>query len=687
MSGPLTAAELEALGLAPEKAASLARALAELWREPDVARRWALLTEKVLSPAVPSAVHCALFARNYADWDASCGPAPSWSPTQHDLEHANLRRVMDRVGAQTCDEFAQWAFEDPGRFWLTMVETIGIRFETPPSRGVDLARGSRDPQWLPGARLNIALSCFARPPDAPALITQNEAGRSQKFSTRELEILSHQFAGALAQHGIRPGDAVALVMPLTAEAVVAYLGTILAGAVAVCIADSFAASEVERRLRIAKARLVITQDVVVRAGKTLPLYEKLRSGVMPAMVVAPAAGAVAAALRKEDMTWEAFLASGEPAPAVIADPADTMTLLFSSGTTADPKAIVWPQTAPIKCVVDGFLYQDIHPTDVVTWPTSMGWMMGPWLIFAGMVNRATVALFDGHPASPEFARFVESAGVTVLGVIPSLVTAWNSSGAWGGADEDRADWSRVRLLSSTGECSRPEQMLALSARCGYRPIIEYCGGTEIGGGYLASTVLRPIAPSHFNQAAFGLRLLTFDEAGQAARRGEMYLSGSAMGLSTRLVNGDHDATYYAGAPRDEQGEPLRRHGDEIEALPKGYYRVLGRADDAMNLGGIKVAAVEIEHVLDRHPAVAETAAVAVSDQAGGPARLAVFAVAAGAPGDVSVVQRELQELLRNELNPLFHIWRLEWIDELPRTASNKMMRRRLRDRVQCPSEG
>ena len=675
-----SAAELEALGVERGEATSLADRIAQVWTEPDAVRRWMLLTQDVLTPRLGVAVHRELFARNYADWDASHGPAPAWAPSESDIRQSNLQGVMDRVGAQTSEEFSVWALEDPGRFWSTMVEALAIRFETRPRSGVDFSRGHANLRWLPGARLNIALSCFRKAADAPALIARNEAGRERTLSYGELERLSREFAGALARQGIRTGDAVALVLPLTIEAVAAYLGIILAGAVAVCIAESFAPPEIERRVRIAGARLVVTQDVLVRSGKTLPLYEKLKVASLPPMVVVPSGEANATALRKQDALWDAFLADVQAASAVIGDPSDTITILFSSGTTADPKAILWPHTTPIKCAVDGFLYQDIHPDDVITWPTSMGWMMGPWLIFAGLMNRATVALFDGHPASTPFVNFVESAGVTVLGVIPSLVSAWSSTRVW-----DRADWSKVRLFSSTGECSQPEQMLVLMARSGYRPVIEYCGGTEIGGGYLASTVLRPVAPSHFNQAAFGLRLQPFDDRGRPANRGEVFLSGAAIGLSTQVLNGDHHGTYYAGAPEDESGEPMRRHGDAIEALPQGYFRVLGRADDTMNLGGIKVAAVEIELVLNQHPNILSTAAVAVSDRAGGPGKLVVFAVPRGAPREVEVVQPELQALLKKDLNPLFQIARLEWIEELPQTASNKVMRRLLRDRIKDAS--
>ncbi len=115
-------------------------------------------------------------------------------------------------------------------------------------------------------------------------------------------------------------------------------------------------------------------------------------------------------------------------------------------------------------------------------------MMGPWLIYAGFINRASIAVFDGGPKGVEFTRFVRDAGVTMLGVVPSLVRAWRENASIQGDD-----WRGVQLFSSTGECSHADDMLFLMSRAGYRPIIEYCGGTEIGGGYVCGVVTRPCA--------------------------------------------------------------------------------------------------------------------------------------------------------------------------------------------------
>jgi len=200
------------------------------------------------------------------------------------------------------------------------------------------------------------------------------------------------------------------------------------GAAVVSVADSFAAREIATRLRIAGAKAIFTQDVIRRDTKTLPMYAKIVEAVSPPAVVIPfdTGGPLApgTSLREEDLSWSDFLgdeASFDPASCA---PDETTNILFSSGTTGDPKAIPWSHTTPIKCASDGYYHQDIQPGDVVVWPTSLGWMMGPWLIYATLINRGCIALYEGLPSGRGFAEFVNVAGVGMLGVVPSLVRAW-----------------------------------------------------------------------------------------------------------------------------------------------------------------------------------------------------------------------------------------------------------------------
>ena len=300
--------------------------------------------------------------------------------------------------------------------------------------------------------------------------------------------------------------------------------------------------------------------------------------------------------------------------------------------------------------------------------------MGPWLIYASLINRATIALFDGVPTGREFGEFVQDTGVTMLGVVPSLVRTWRSSGCMEGLD-----WSGIRVFSSTGEPSNGDDYLYLMALAGYRPVIEYCGGTEIGGGYLTGTVVHPSAPTNCTTPALGIDFLILDEAGLPASNGEVFLRPPSVGLSTTLLNQDHHAVYFGDTPQTAGSVPLRRHGDQIEQLPGGGYRIHGRVDDTMNLGGIKVSSAEIERLLNTVAGVAETAAVAVQPAGGGPGLLVIYAVLeATMEIPAEELQARFRQVIRERLNPLFRVHDVVLVDSLPRTASNKTMRRVLR---------
>jgi acetyl-CoA synthetase len=217
---------------------------------------------------------------------------------------------------------------------------------------------------------------------------------------------------------------------------------------------------------------------------------------------------------------------------------------------------------------------------------------------------------------------------------------------------------------------------------GYKPVIEYCGGTELGGGYIGGTMAQPNVPAVFSTPSFGVELVTGLES-EDGDTGEVFLVPPAIGMSTRLLHHDHHAVYYQGTPRGPNGEILRRHGDAMERLAGGYWRAGGRVDDTMNLGGIKVSSVEIERALVGVPGLQETAAVACSPSGGGPSQLWVFAVVnSEADASVEELREQFQSAIRRHLNPLFKIHAVRLIDALPRTASHKIMRRVLRNLVE-----
>jgi acetyl-CoA synthetase len=595
----------------------------------------------------------------------------AWVPTDEVIAAANVTHACRLRGLSSYDELYRWSIEERPAFWEFVAQRLGIRFCRPYSRVLDLSAGVESPEWFVDGTLNLVESCFQAPGEQVAIRYQKVSGRLREISYHDLNALVDRVAHAFGEQGLVPGDAVAIVMPMTLEAVAIYLGVIKAGGVVVSIADSFQPPEIATRLALGQARAVFTQDRAVRAGKRLPLYETVGAANPPrTVVVRENKESSAVALRAGDLDWSDWLShSSVPFPAVPRRPGDTINILFSSGTTGEPKAIPWTQTTPIKAAMDAHFHQNVQAGDVLVWPTNLGWMMGPWLIFASLINRATIGLFYEAPTGRLFGQFVQDAGVTMLGVVPSLVKTWRASRCMEGLD-----WSKLKAFSSTGECSSADDMRYLMTLAPGRPVIEYCGGTELGGGYLTSVVTLPCPAGLFNTPALGTEFVILDEAGRPSDNGELFLIPPSLGFSTRLINGDHHEVYFAGAP---SGPPmLRRHGDQVERLPDGFYRAHGRVDDTMNLGGIKVSSAEIERIALVCAGVREAAAVAVPPPDGGPSLLVLFVVAG--PAAREELRRELQQLLKRRLNPLFKIHDVVVVDALPRTASNKVMRRLLR---------
>ncbi|KFM24179.1 Acetyl-coenzyme A synthetase [Auxenochlorella protothecoides] len=596
----LTMDDLMACKMTAQEAGPTAMRLKEVLEGADalpLPQLWRLVSKHVLHPDLPFPLHVKLYKAAYAGWDGEAqGPPPSWVPDPDAMRDTNIARFMQewkgselwrrlRTGDPTQDWplLQQISFEDPESFWPAVLQRLRIRFHSVPSRVLARHADPDQVSWFPGARLNVAECALAgRDPDRPAVVWAEE-GTPTELHTLSLGALAQRaqhVADALRAAGFQPGTPIAVDMVLTVDALVIYLGCVLAGCVVVSIADSFSAEEIASRLRISAARAVFTQDAIT----------------------------------------------------------------------------------PLRAGADAHFHQDVRPGDVVAWPTSLGWMMGPWLAYAALLNGAAIALFHGAPTGRPFGQFVAAARVNVLGVVPSIVKAWRASGCMQGLD-----WSALRCFSSTGEASAPEDSLWLSARGGYKPVVEYCGGTELGGAFMSCTLVQPQAPSTFSGPVLGSQLVLLARGGglsphgdPARLAGEAALGTPSLGQSQTLLNRDHAAAYHAGMPPGPGGRyGLRRHGDEVERLGGGLYRALGRADDTMNLGGIKTSSAELERAV--------TAGVEGATD-NDPASSKHLAAAA-------------QRAISQRLNPLFRVHRVLVRQALPRNAANKVMRRVLRDEL------
>ncbi|XP_054805647.1 probable acyl-activating enzyme 17, peroxisomal [Prosopis cineraria] len=706
----ITPSDIESLGITREDAASLHQLLKEIVAIHGVGTpaTWQNISKRVLNPHLPFSFHQMLYYACYKNY----GPdPPAWIPEPANAVLTNVGLLLERRGKEflgsaymdpvtSFSDFQKFSVSNPEVYWRTVLHELDVSFSMPPKCILQECTSGETQltypggQWLPEASINLAKNCLninsRRSLDDMVIIWRDELHDDlplHKMTLKELREEVWLVAYALQALGLEKGSSIAIDMPMAVKSVVVYLAIVLAGYVVVSIADSFAAPEISTRLKISKAKVIFTQDLIIRGDKTIPLYSRIVDAESPMAIVIPTRGSgLSMKLRDGDLSWCDFLEGVDSLKGkefmAVEQLAEAFTnILFSSGTTGDPKAIPWTNVTPLKAAADAWCHLDIRKGDVVAWPTNLGWMMGPWLVYASLINGASMALYNGSPLGTGFAKFVQDAKVTMLGVIPSLVRTWKSTNSTAGYD-----WSSIRCFGSTGEASNVDEYLWLMGRAHYKPIIEYCGGTEIGGGFVSGSLLQAQSLAAFSIPVMGCTLFILGNDGYPIPQnvpgmGELALGPLMFGSSSTLLNADHYSVYFKSMPL-WNGKVLRRHGDVFELTSRGYYHAHGRADDTMNLGGIKVSSVEIERICNGVDSnILETAAIGVPPAGGGPEQLVIAVVFKNSNNpspDLHLLRLSFNSALQKTLNPLFKVSRIEPLSSLPRTASNKVMRRVLR---------
>ncbi|XP_047325723.1 probable CoA ligase CCL12 [Impatiens glandulifera] len=704
--------DLVGAGLPAEEAralkASLDDVISRLGFGSDPRDVWREITDRrLLRPSFPHSLHQLVYYAVYSNYDeSSSGPPLYWFPSLYEAEMTNLGRIMETYGPRVLGGsyrnpltsfrlFQEFSVQNAEAYWSFVLKELSIVFHKEPRCILDTS--SQNGTWFPDAIMNIAECCLLpsnhprKRDDSPIIVWRDEGCDDSPVNRMTLKELREQVmlvANALDAM-FSKGDAIAIDMPMTVTAVIIYLAIVLAGMVVVSIADSFVAKEIATRLRVSKAKVIFTQDFIVRGGRKFPLYSKVVEAAPHKAIVIPAIGGdIGISLREHDLPWKDFLSTVNHLPrsnyfSPVYQSIDSITnILFSSGTTGDPKAVPWTHVSPIRCAADSWAHMDSQVGDIVCWPTNLGWVMGPILLYSCFLSGATLALYNGSPLGRNFGKFVQDAGVNKLGTVPSLVKGWKSTKCMEGLD-----WTKIKSFASTGEASNIDDDLWLSSRAYYKPIIECCGGTELASSYIQGSLLQPQAFGMFSSASMTTGFVILDDdknpyPNDQACAGEVGLFPIYMGATDRLLNADHEEVYFNGMPM-YKGLRLRRHGDIIKRTIGGYYVVQGRADDTMNLGGIKTSSLEIERVCDRaEESIVETAAVSISPPTGGPEQLAIFVVLRhGFTAEPEMLKTKLTKTIQMNLNPLFKVSYVKIVEEFPRTASNKLLRRVLRDQL------
>ena len=612
----------------------------------------------------------------------------TWQPPADAWASTNVGRFGTQHGCADIDALRARSVAEPAWFWDAVVRFLGIPFATPYTSVIDDAAGIPWTTWFNGGSLNFADACCDRwattTPHADALVWEGEEGTTRTWTYAELRAEADGLAHLLAERGVGVGDTVGIFMPLLPETVAAVLAVAKLGAVFVPVFSGYGADAVRVRLDDAAAIALITADGFPRRTKVVPMLDTALDAAadLPRLQTIVLVDRVGATQPDDErvVAWPG--AAPEPFPTVAVDSEHTLFLAYTSGTTGRPKGVVHVHGGwTVKVAEEGAFQTDIGPDDRVFWLTDLGWIMGPWLITAGLANGATLVLYDGapdHPGPDRLWGLLARHGATHCGVSPTLVRALMVHG------EDpvaRHDLSALRVLASTGEPwnEQPWHWYSDNVGQGRCPIINLSGGTEVGACFLSPHPVEPISPMSLGGPSLGLAVDVFDDAGHPLRGavGELVCTNAWPGM-TRGIYQDPDRyleTYWSRWPE------VWVHGDwaSVEATDAGgeEWFLHGRSDDTIKVAGKRLGPAEVESALVSHPSVVEAAAVGLPDERKGEA-LWVYVVLGTSIEPTDELRAALTDVVAERLGKSFRPAGVRFVRSLPKTRSAKVVRRVVR---------
>ncbi len=615
-----------------------------------------------------------------------------WRADTEDLDRSRTVKFMGLHGIDSYAELVDRSIRDIEWFWNEAIRYLGIPFSKPFETLLDISEGIARPRWFSEGRINLSEVCVDRwateDPGRVALLAEREDGKQRSYTFGALLRSVEEAAGAFSDAGASKGDTVAVYLPMTVEAVVSMLAAARIGAIYVPIFSGFGAEAVASRLAASNPSVVVTADGYTRRGKPVAMKETAdraieMAGSSPAVLVVSNLGRTDTPITPgRDRNWEHALENARPMGAVPTAAEDPVLLAYTSGTTGKPKGVVHVQGGlSVKLAVEGAFQFELRPEDRVMWMTDMGWIMGPWMVVAGLANGASLGCYDGAPDYPNPSRtwrLVESLGITVLGISPTLIRALQPHGA---GEAAAADLSTLRAFGSTGEPWNPDPWWWLFDDIGgkERPIINISGGTEVGACLLTAHILQGIKPVSLGGPSLGMAVDVYDQEGKPVQGevGELVCTKPWPGM-TRGFWGDDDRyfdTYWARWP------DVWVHGDWASIDEDGYWYLHGRSDDTLNIAGKRIGPAEIESAVVAHPRVVMAAAIGIPHQVKGEV-IAVYAVTTGESHENEEgLKRELSEAVVGSLGKAFRPAAISLVDDLPRTRSAKIMRRVVRARA------
>ena len=602
----------------------------------------------------------------------------TFPPPEKFAERANASdaKIYDEASADPEKWWASWADRLE---WIEPYDEV-LDWSDPPFA-----------KWFGGGRLNASVNCIDRHVAAGdgervAFLWEGEDGERRAVSYAELLDTTQRFANVLKGLGVGKGDVVGIYLPMLPETPAAMLACARIGAIHNVVFGGFSAQSVKERMEFSDAKALVTADATMRRGKPTPMKAALDGvlGDLPHLehvVVVNRGDTDPPMTEGRDLLWDEAVAEAnaecEPEPM---DSEDPLFILYTSGSTGKPKGIVHTTAGYLTQVsATHKLVFDLHDDDVYWCGADVGWITGhSYIVYGPLANGATSVMYEGapnYPAEDRWWEIIERYKVSIFYTAPTAIRACMK---WGREHPDGHDLSSLRLLGTVGEPINPRawlwyQEVIGGGRC---PVVDTWWQTETGA--IMITPLPGLTTTKPGSATLpfpGVEAKIFDESGEeiAEGAGTLVLTRPWPAM-TRTLYKEHDR--FVEQYWSRYGKDVYLVGDAARRDEDGYFWIVGRIDDVINVSGHRLSTMEVESTLVSNPNVAEAAVIGIPDEMTGQAIVA-FCIAEG-DADPDGLPDELREYVAERIGKLARPKQIVICDDLPKTRSGKIMRRILR---------
>ncbi|MGB9030580.1 MAG: acetate--CoA ligase [Acidobacteriaceae bacterium] len=548
-------------------------------------------------------------------------------------------------------------------------------------------------KWFVGGKINLCYNCVDRHvangrAEKTAILWEGEPGEVRRLTFRELHGEVQRFANALKSLGIKKGDRVAVYMGMTPELAIALLACARIGAVHSVIFGGFAANAIVDRVNDSQCVAILTQDTSYRRGNEVRLKATVDEAIAQCptvknVVVYRRSGSEIAMQAGRDHWWHEVMAKADAeCPAEELDSEDPLYILYTSGTTGKPKGLVHTTGGySVHTYLTSKYIFDLREDDVYWCTADIGWVTGhSYVVYGILQNGTTTVMYEGapnHPQPDRFWKIIDDHKVTVFYTAPTAIRAFNK---WGDEYPAKHDLGTLRLLGTVGEPINPEAWIWYREVIGHGrcPIVDTWWQTETGG-IMISPIPGAIAakPGSATRPFFGIvpEVVTKEGNPVPAGQGGLLVIRKPWPGMARTIWGDSDR-YVKQYWSDVEGAYFTGDGARMDV--DGYFWLMGRVDDVINVSGHRLGTMEVESALVAHPKVAEAAVVGRPDELKGQA-IAAFVTLEGGFTPTKETKDELRAWVAKEIGSLARPDDIRFTDQLPKTRSGKIMRRLLRE--------